>query len=181
MIRSILVFIQFLVLFPPCAFSQEQPQPEQKMPQFAKHGAYLEVSGTSFIYSLNYEYRYNNNTRIRSGLTLLPDINGNGSSGICFPVSYSYIVPFFHSKVELGGALNFMLLTNKKFGGFLTPFSGFTVIPSVLFGYRYEPDIEALYYRVYLTPIFSKDADIMNLGLSVGYGFKDFSFLRKIF
>ena len=153
----------------------------QEMPLLAKHGIYLEGEGSSYYYSLNYENRYNNNVRLRGGLTLLQDVGGNGTSALSIPVSYSYLIAFFHSKVELGASINFLFLTNKKFPGFKERASGFYLIPSVLFGYRYEPDIEGLYYRIFLAPVFSRDVGVTNLGLSIGYGFKDFGFFSRIF
>jgi hypothetical protein len=149
----------------------------------APNAIYLEVLGSGFIYSINYDRTLMNifSMRIGFGYFPFPPVTQTNADGVTstvnasltsVPISLSWF-PFgaTSSKLEIGAGATYIDLVARKVGKSATG-SGTNI--SGILGYRYQPSDGGFLFKIAFTPIFS--SPIFSKfqpwgGLTLGYAF----------
>jgi hypothetical protein len=147
---------------------------------------FVEASGVTGIYSVNYERllfkNQNVNLGICGGFALINDIHYN--SRTVFPISLSLIKNIINNhfmEIRVGLANNFYLYKDYSGRGlgdstnnYVPPKKlGIGILPSIGIGYRYQPETKGIFFNFLVQRItyFSEENWFGNLSLGVGYAF----------
>jgi hypothetical protein len=148
---------------------------EIKLP---KNSLYFELFGAGGLYSINYERQVSSKLYGRFGLSTfkLTDFLGSGTGTgtriTTFPVMITYLSGIGKSHFEIAGGMLFGLETEIN--------ANYKIIDLIAFiGYRYQPPVKGLVFRIGLSPFFSLDNDAdypdigftTSAGISIGYHF----------
>lgn len=156
----------FLFFLTACIYSQTSEN-SVTIPTLKHHSVYAELGGNSGLYSLNYDYTFSmsEKTQIAFGsgfglYNILPHDSFSGRKNIY------YLTP----------GMNFLFGKNSHhFETGINVLLIGTVIPSLRFGYRYQPVKGGFLFRIAFTPMVSVgtiDGTIVPWGgLSFGYTF----------
>lgn len=168
--KSILRIV-FLCVVAGSAFSQSPAGSLQK------HAVYVEWLGSCFLYSVNYDYRFRENTSLRVGFS-----KWKSPVLILFDVDYTGIpvmVNFLHGKGEhmletgLGVVVGRVRSTsNEDIWGtrIRDDWEKFSLV-ALTCCYRFQPVRNGPIFRIGFTPLFSFDGVVPTGGLSVGASF----------
>lgn len=143
-----------------------------------RHAAYLEVGGSTSVYSLNYEFQPSRDFAFRVGAFSTPfgyrDATMHGGL-----LGGSYLIGGGRHKIELGGVLTGAFVSDNTNGGLwqTAPTEkgfGLGISPSI--GYRFQPNDSGLLLRLAFTPLFSVSGPKFSQsplkgGLSIGWKF----------
>lgn len=129
----------------------------------ASHTIYYEIGGATYRYSMNYEYKFNENISGRIGYggysSEYPDILGY------FTTMLNYFVGLGSHLLEIGVGPTVGLNREQEKTLYL---EGITTI----LGYRYQPEYGGMMLR--LGPVMMIESDglpLPGVGISIGYGF----------
>lgn len=156
-----------------------------------KNTVFLEVSGITGIYSINYERlllkNRTFNLALRGGFAIMSgNISGSShyDSRVIFPLSLSIIKNAYKNHfLEVRVGLTNSLFMYKDYSGRglgdstnnFVPTTKLknTFIPSIGIGYRYQPEINGLFLNALVQKIvyFSEDNWYGNFSLGIGYVF----------
>jgi hypothetical protein len=159
-IKSLALFLLFVTS---AIFSQTNENSVATTTLLKHHSIYAELGGNSGIYSLNYDY-----TLSMSEKTQIAFGSGFGFYGIVQERTFSSMKNIYY----LTPSLNFLYGRNSHHleAGINVLLIGAT-IPSLRFGYRYQPVKGGFLFRVAFTPILLAGMPIPWGGLSLGYTF----------
>lgn len=174
--QNTIIFL-FVLLFSVNLFSQNT----------SRNIFFAEASGVTGIYSVNYERllkeKRNHNFGIRAGISFIP-YSKHYNSLMVFPVSISYIKNvvnnhFMEIRVGLSNSFNFYKdWSGRGLGDSTNNYSppiklGYTLIPSIGLGYRYQPLSKGLFLNILAQRIvyFSEDHWYGNISVGIGYTF----------
>ncbi len=141
---------------------------QQGLPSRKAQAIYFELLGAGLTYSFNYDTRFN---QTRDGLGMRVGVSYIGSvedGGIfTLPVQLNHLMGKDNKYFELGvGA------TYATTSGFLGDGDDSTVIGTMTFGYRLQPDDGGFLFRVSITPVLVEGFFIPYFGgISFGYAF----------
>ena len=149
----------------------------------APNSIYLEIGGSGFIYSLNYDRNLGNIIAVRAGFGYLPLPTQTTASGAkvtasltSVPVSISWF-PFSSStsspssKLEIGAGASYEELVAKKIAKSKV---GSGIAYTGILGYRYQPADGGFLFRIAFTPFLSSPIFTGFEpwgGITLGYGF----------
>ena len=167
-----------------------QPAPmsltAQAQPADKDNDIYLELGGTSLLYSLNYEHFLNPDLAVRVGFSYISvsAVATNGMTTDSATASWA-TVPLMaeylglrngaHS-LEVGAGINFMYMSGhaSTFDS-TSSFTGVTAVPAANIGYRYSDPKGGFVFRAGFTPLFvvtGQDKTMISwFGTSFGYRF----------
>ncbi|MDX9947531.1 MAG: hypothetical protein RBS38_09210 [Bacteroidales bacterium] len=143
-----------------------------------KNSLYLEVFGSGGLYSINYERQVSSNLYGRFGLATFKaiDFMGDGPEVddriTTFPVMIAYLSGDGKNHFEIAGGMLFGVKSEEEVN--------YKIIDLIAFiGYRYQPPVRGLIFRVGFTPFLSLDNDATypdndffpSAGISIGYHF----------
>lgn len=165
------------LVFSVCLFAQN----------ISRNNAFVELSGVTGIYSVNYERLLRDNKNLnftfRAGVSYI-SYNKHYYSNFVFPISFSVLKNIsknHYLEMRLGFANDFYIY-NDYTGHALGDTTGTFVpkkilkdnlIPSIGIGYRYQPETKGLFFNFLLQKIvyFSEENWYGNLSLGIGYAF----------
>lgn len=177
--RVLFAFAPHLLIFLPTS-AAAQPATEPKTS--ANNAAYLEVGGSAFFYSLNYERRVGEPVALRVGFSYISSSNKEPSGATqvhryyLAPLTASYLPFGGDHHLELGAGILAGYVTSKEPIADTAPralvrssTNGPGAALTVVVGYRYQPREGGLLFRAGLTPIFSFQEGVLPwAGLSLG-------------
>jgi len=152
--------------------------------QVTRNNVFAEASGATGIYSVNYERllskKRNINFALRGGIMYFPDIY---PSGMAFPISISMIKQEkanHYLEIRISSANSFYI-DQKYYGGLGNP-SAYPPAEkklkiwtqlSIGVGYRYQPEINGLFFNILLqkTLPFRDEKWYRYLSMGIGYAF----------
>jgi hypothetical protein len=163
------------------------PPPETTDIVTAPNAIYLELLGSGFLYSINYDRTLMNMFAVRVGFGYFPfpPITETNNAGVTstinasltsIPITFSWF-PFSSStsapssKLEIGAGATYINLVAKKVGKSET---GSGMNYSGILGYRYQPSDGGFLFKVAFTPIFSSPIFTKFQpwgGITLGYAF----------
>jgi len=158
----------------------------QAQPADKENDIYLELGGTSLLYSLNYEHFLNPDLAVRVGFSYISvsAVATNGMTTDTATASWA-TVPLMaeylglrngaHS-LEVGAGVNFMYMSGHASTFDSTAsFTGVTAVPAANIGYRYSDPKGGFVFRAGYTPLFvvtGQDKTVISwFGTSFGYRF----------
>ena len=158
----------------------------QAQPADKDNDIYLELGGTSLLYSLNYEHFLNPDLAVRVGFSYISvsAVATNGMTTDSATASWA-TVPLMaeylglrngaHS-LEVGAGVNFMYMSGHASTFDSTAsFTGVTAVPAANIGYRYSDPKGGFVFRAGYTPLFvvtGQDKTMISwFGTSFGYRF----------
>jgi len=158
----------------------------QAQPADKENDIYLELGGTSLLYSLNYEHFLNPDLAVRVGFSYISvsAVATNGMTTDSATASWA-TVPLMaeylglrngaHS-LEVGAGVNFMYMSGHASTFDSTAsFTGVTAVPAANIGYRYSDPKGGFVFRAGYTPLFvvtGQDKTMISwFGTSFGYRF----------
>lgn len=143
-----------------------------------KNSLYLEFFGSGGLYSINYERQVSSTFYGRFGLATFKstDYLGDGPEVATrittFPVMITYLSGEGKSHFEIAGGMLFGIKSEADVN--------YKIIDMIAFiGYRYQPPVKGLVFRIGFTPFLSLDNDanypdnnfFPSAGISIGYHF----------
>lgn len=131
----------------------------------AKNSIYIELLGSSIIYSVNYEYHVSGNLFLRVGAGYTFNIDALLNEVWTFPVSVGHLIVIDpETRIELGAA-NTFLWHDKEI----------RILPGPIAGIRKKLfDKGNAFARVTFTPLFDMDENLTIVplgGISLGFTF----------
>ncbi|MEZ4883802.1 MAG: hypothetical protein R3E32_03610 [Chitinophagales bacterium] len=141
---------------------------QQGIPTRKAQAIFFEVLGAGLTYSFNYDTRFNQ-TRdglgIRAGISYIGDIEEGGIMTI--PVQINHLMGKDNKYFELGIGATYATAT-----GFLGDGDDNTVVGTMTFGYRLQPEDGGFLFRVSVTPVLVEGVFFPYFGgISFGYAF----------
>ncbi len=133
---------------------------------------YLQLGGAGLAISANYDARFNAE---RNGWGYTVGIGGfssEGNSVITVPFQVNYLIGEHSSMLQVGGGATFLRSTGNNTGKTWSfdKITGFVATGS--FGYRYQPEVKGISFKVEFVPILYNEGMIPAGGISIGYTFK---------
>lgn len=133
--------------------------------------AYLEIGGPGLAISVNYDTRFANTLSgwgYRLGIGFLPS---NGNTAFTVPFQFNYLFGTKKNFFELGEGATYVNSRNTNHSNFFrfNNINGF--VATATFGYRYQPAVKGLNFRIAFTPVFYDEGVVPLGGVSVGYTF----------
>ncbi len=140
----------------------------QGMPTRKGEAIFFEVLGAGLTYSFNYDTRFQQ-TRdglgIRAGISYIGDIDDGGV--LTVPVQINHLMGKNNKYFELGVGATYASAT-----GFFDEGDSDTVIGTMTFGYRLQPEDGGFLFRISMTPVLVGDVFFPFYGgVSFGYAF----------
>lgn len=144
----------------------------------SRHAAYLEIGGSTSVYSLNYEFQALRNVAFRGGVFSTP-VGYREASMHGGLVGASYLLGSGRHRLELGGALVGAFVSDRAGNGAFHSApreKGFGLSASPIIGYRFQPTNSGLMLRLAFTPVFPVSGlkfsqSPLKGGLSIGWKF----------
>lgn len=137
------------------------PQVEEKRAQ----NIFIELGGQGLVFTANYDTRFRNKRNGIGGRIGIGAIGADGSSILTIPASLNYLLGDGNKFFEVGLGATYLR-------GDLFDSTGSTVIGTMSFMYRVQPEKSGFSFRGGFTPIFNKDFFVpYYAGLSLGYTF----------
>lgn len=137
--------------------------------QTSSKSVFLELGGSGFLYSVNYDMRLTQNDTglgFRAGIGGIPDIN-NGDYYIAAPFQINYLFGKNGSYLELGVGATFL-----KVEGIDDDLEGKDLIGSMSIMFRRQPPTGGFTWRIGYTPLFANSGGLPYwIGGSVGIAF----------
>jgi hypothetical protein len=173
---------------PPAMMMQPAPMSlsAQAEPADKQNSLYLELGGTSLLYSLNYERFLSPDFAVRVGFSYI-SVSAVATSGMStesataswatVPLMGEYLgIRSGSHSLELGAGINFMYMSGHASTFESTAsFTGVTAVPAANIGYRYSDPKGGFVFRAGYTPLFVVTGDdktvISWFGTSFGYRF----------
>jgi hypothetical protein len=167
-----------------------QPAPmslsAQAEPAAKQNDLYIELGGTSLLYSLNYERFLSPDFAVRVGFSYI-SVTATASNGMTtdsataswatVPIMAEYVgIRSGSHSLEVGAGLNMMYMSGHASTFSATSsFTGVTAIPAANIGYRYSDPNGGFVFRAGYTPLFvvtGEDKTMISwFGTSFGYRF----------
>lgn len=147
-------------------------------PKPAKNSLYIEVFGSGGLYSINYERQISSYLYGRFGLATFKAIDflGDGTESddriTTFPIMIAYLSGNGKSHFEIAGGMLLGIKSEEDVN--------YKIIDMIAFiGYRYQPPVKGLLFRVGFAPMLSLDNEanypddnfFPSAGISIGYHF----------
>jgi len=163
---------------PPAPAEQPPPPPAPAGLSPAEHGSekpadartaqnalYVELAGAAFVYSINYDRRFEDMSlrvgfmyfQLRSSSPSSDVASSETTSWVAIPLSLTYVgIGSSEHSLEVGGGI-----TVHNFGSSHAPFgssrSDAAVLPHAILGYRYQPLRAGFFFRAGLSQLFAPD------------------------
>lgn len=167
-----------------------QPAPmslsAQAEPAAKQNDLYIELGGTSLLYSLNYERFLSPDFAVRVGFSYI-SVSATASNGMTtdsataswatVPLMAEYLgIRSGSNSLEVGAGLNMMYMSGHASTFDATSsFTGVTAVPAANIGYRYSDPKGGFVFRAGYTPLFvvtGQDKTMISwFGTSFGYRF----------
>jgi len=161
--------------------------PKAKSKQSKNNYVFVEILGSAGVYSLNYDFRFNDKNRhgwgLRTGLAYLPVTTLNYSGErlkyhlLLFPFQVNYLFGKHKRFFDVGLGATYVI--KSKAGKLMAPEYEYTVkgigrrIPDVLgiisIGYRHLPDKGKIMWGISVTPLIGNSFTMPNIGFKIGY------------
>jgi hypothetical protein len=145
-----------------------EASPEASLPKLEEKRAqniFIEAGGQGLVFTANYDTRFSNKRNGIGGRVGIGAIGADGVSIVTIPISLNYLLGSGNKFFEMGLGATYLR------GDFLDS-TGSTVIGTMSFMYRLQPEKSGFSFRGGFTPIFNKDFFIpYYFGVSLGYTF----------
>ena len=138
----------------------------------ASNSLFIEGGGPGLLYSLNYEYLFDDDLGIRVGFSYqslsatASSVGGSGSapaSVITVPILANYLVSYGSSALELGGGATLIRAYGAASGnGLAVSGSGTTVLGTAIMGYRRQPFDGGFQFRIGIEALVGKGLALSN-------------------
>lgn len=141
-------------------------------PITARTAVYLEAGGNAGLGSANYDRLLLDNLSVRGGVFILPvAFDWNGASGAAvFPLTVQALMGRSSHRMEIGGGAT--VFTGSIDSDLLgIDEDGTAVVPTGVFGYRYQRPAGGFMFRVTFTPLLFDSETVAWMGISFGRSF----------
>lgn len=169
-------------IFPDTLHEFSRAFQQEKETGFCRNAAYFEFAGQGLLYSINYEYRFNKHLSLRAGFTtwrintldiLIIQIKNFRYTSL--PVMLDYLIGKRDNYFEIGMGVMLSYLAISDASIFYMGNTGYRkgteLFGTATLGYRYQRDDGGFIFRAGIMPIFINSGFVVNIGLSLGYGF----------
>jgi len=143
---------------------------KQAPAHIANRDLFLEVGGPGLAISLNYDKRFSKDNRDGWGFRIGTGYFGDGGNTVfTIPFQVNYLIGNGSNFFELGAGTTFLNSTGDNTGKtfIFDRVTGF--IGTATMGYRYQPEVSNLNFRIGFVPIFSDEGITPAGGISIGY------------
>lgn len=162
-------FILSLALFiSSIAIAQTQ---ESTIAEKRAQNIFVELGGQGLLFTANYDSRFSNRRDGLGGRIGIGHIGENGDRATTVPISLNYLLGKEKHFFEMGLGASLMLIGGDG-DSLLFDENNSSVLGTMSFAYRLQPNDRGFSFRAGLSPIFNKNFFIpYYAGISLGYSF----------
>lgn len=162
-------FILSLALFiTSIAIAQTQ---ESTIAEKRAQNIFVELGGQGLLFTANYDSRFSNRRDGLGGRIGIGHIGENGDRATTVPISLNYLLGKEKHFFEMGLGASLMLIGGDG-DSLLFDENNSSVLGTMSFAYRLQPNDRGFSFRAGLSPIFNKNFFIpYYAGISLGYSF----------
>ncbi|PWG78702.1 hypothetical protein [Pararcticibacter amylolyticus] len=133
---------------------------------------FVELGGPGLLVSANYDTRFTQKRDGIGGRLGAGYMSVDNSSLFTLPLQANYLLGKEGKYFEIGLGATYINLGDDDDDDFLSFDSSSSLIGTMTFGYRYQPETSGFSFRASINPIFNKSGFIPYFaGISLGYAF----------